>query len=387
VATRTTWGVNAFGNAMGESLASQSQRQGEGPWSSKDHVNGTDLESDQATSRRVLAEAMARPGLSESDYWSGRGRTVADQYVETYGGETVDVSGRGMAGRGDVPGEVQTNTLRGPDYRKRINFDGTTQEYYVLPTVEVTAKRSAPISGGQSLRTLGDLAASPALTVSSIDPIDLSSVSNSLASLPSSAPTWQEGLQAQNDAGVIAGSYGKFGAAADAARAGNWDQAWFHLNYAASDQARAAVYARVNPSPDPRFALIDAARNGPMGAMTALAYRNASPQEQIYASQAATHIDTLIAPGRQRASVSGLAEWPAIAQRSKRRQQSSHKRCFCSRFYASLRSTRSSPRPTSCSLSRHSVPVHEARCSGAGCTRVGWAAPLLLSCFDLASRN
>ena len=38
--------ADAFGNALGESIVAQSQTQGQGPWSSADYRNGSDIESD-----------------------------------------------------------------------------------------------------------------------------------------------------------------------------------------------------------------------------------------------------------------------------------------------------------------------------------------------------
>ncbi len=100
-------------------------------------------------------------------------------------------------------------------------------------------------------------------------------------------------LQAQNDAQNIEGNYNKFSAMADAVSSGNWSQAWFHFNYAPSGAARQAVYDRVFPPPDTRFARVDAARGGVFGAVAVLATQNASARDQYYAAQAGTHLDAL----------------------------------------------------------------------------------------------
>jgi hypothetical protein len=78
-------------------------------------------------------------------------------------------------------------------------------------------------------------------------------------------------LQVQNDAQVAAGIYNKFGAAWDSALGGNWSQAWFHLNYTPSTTARQAVYDRVFPQPDSRFARIDAIRSSGIAGVAVVA--------------------------------------------------------------------------------------------------------------------
>lgn len=72
--------VDAFGNALGDSLAESMKpaTQGVGPWSDKDYRNGADIESDQATAQREAMYGLAGMGarLGESrrslgDVWAG----------------------------------------------------------------------------------------------------------------------------------------------------------------------------------------------------------------------------------------------------------------------------------------------------------------------------
>ncbi|HEY9105272.1 MAG TPA: hypothetical protein VIN58_01250, partial [Roseateles sp.] len=138
--------ADAFGNAVGESLASQS----------------ADVPvSTNADNRTLLnaAERAADPDRYTS--WKGQFPDLSQFYGQPWSGDNVvpsvdrsqdiqlaaakgyDGIGLGKAMPGDEPGTVQFNTLRGPQYRKRINDDGTTQEYYVLDPVVVTGKSKA----------------------------------------------------------------------------------------------------------------------------------------------------------------------------------------------------------------------------------------------------
>lgn len=78
--------------------------------------------------------------------WSGDNVAPSvdrSQDIQLAAAKGYDGIGLGKAMPGDEPGTVQFNTLRGPQYRKRINDDGTTQEYYVLDPVVVTGKSKA----------------------------------------------------------------------------------------------------------------------------------------------------------------------------------------------------------------------------------------------------
>lgn len=192
-----------------------------------------------------------------------------------------DGIGLGQAMPGDEPGTVQFNTLRGSEYRKRINFDGTTQEYYVLDPVEVTGKSLRSLSASAAPRVL----TMPAMdsSVSFLQAADLAPLSGGVTLQDfAPLPTLAMSLQAGNDAKAIAGTLNIYGEAWDAARQGSWSQAWAHLNYEPSDAARAAVYARVFPQASPNLTRIDTMAASPWGATASLIGRafGASQQRQ-----------------------------------------------------------------------------------------------------------
>jgi hypothetical protein len=126
--------------------------------------------------------------------------------------------------------------------------------------------------------------------------IVLSGMASGLPSVGGDAvtgPGLTPSLQAANDAKAVAGTLNIFGEAWDSVLQGNWSQAWAHLNYQPSDAARAAVYARVFPQPNPALARIDAAAGGPIGAASVLLTQNSSARDQYYAAQVGMHADAL----------------------------------------------------------------------------------------------
>lgn len=202
------------------------------------------------------------------------------QDIQLAAAKGYDGIGVGRATLGDEPGTVQFNTLRGPEYRKRINEDGTTQEYYVLDRVEVTGKSI----GASSVSA----AASRVLTLSAMD----SSVSflqaADLAPL-SGGVTMQEILslptlsfQEVNDQRVVAGTYDRFHEIGNAWSAGQYGDVWRHLNFEASDAGKAAVNARLFPQASPNLTRIDTMAASPWGATASLIGRafGASQQRQ-----------------------------------------------------------------------------------------------------------
>ena len=253
--------ASTLGNAIGESLASQS-----GP--------------DQGANNRTLLNAAERaadpdrytswkeqfPDLSQfyGQPWSGDNVAPAvdrSQDIQLAAAKGYDGIGLGKAMPGDEPGTVQFNTLRGPQYRKAINFDGTTQEYYVLDPVEVT---------GKSVGTLAREAA-PVVRVLS-EPISLAPITLqsplSLGLAPDvSLPTTSMAIQELNDIRAIEGTLNTTSEAVAAAWNGDWAAARAHWNYEPSEAARAAVYSRVFPQGSPELARIDTMVSSPVGAI------------------------------------------------------------------------------------------------------------------------
>ena len=82
-------------------------------------------------------------------------------------------------------------------------------------------------------------------------------------------------FQAVNDQKVIAGTYNKFGEALGSAWNGNWSQAWSHLNYAPSDEARAAVYDRLFPKLSKDAQRLELMLQSPIGTTASLGVRAA----------------------------------------------------------------------------------------------------------------
>ncbi len=264
---------------------------------------------DQGANNRTLlnaAERAADPDRYTS--WKGQFPDLSQFYGQPWAGDAVaqavdrsqdiqlaaakgyDGIGLGKATTGDEPGTVQFNTLRGAGYRKRINFDGTTQEYYVLDPVEVT---------GQSLRSMSASAAPRVLTMPAMDSsvsflqaADLAPLSGGvtmqdLAPLPTMAMT----VQSSNDAKAIAGTLNIFGEALGAAWQGNWEQAWAHLNYEPSEAVRAAVNARMFPGATLLEQRVDAARGGVTGAAFVLMTQGRDAHTQMHAAQVGSLID------------------------------------------------------------------------------------------------
>jgi hypothetical protein len=87
-------------------------------------------------------------------------------------------------------------------------------------------------------------------------------------------------FQEANDAQVTAGTYDRFRAIGAALSAGQYGNAWRHVTFEASGQARAVNNARLFPQPSPEMQRLDRMVASPIGTITSLAVRGFSGSQR-----------------------------------------------------------------------------------------------------------
>jgi len=93
--------VDAFGNALGQGLVDSMQpTQGEGPWSSADYRNGSDIESDNAYYDRMTQQALQRGGQGLSDSATNAEVMAYRMREAGFDGDMVPTGGATPAGPG-----------------------------------------------------------------------------------------------------------------------------------------------------------------------------------------------------------------------------------------------------------------------------------------------
>lgn len=87
--------ANTFGNALGQSIVEASW--GDTAWdrmTAEEKFRRLEIEAMNEEARIANVLATSRPAMSEEDYWNAPAKTIANQYADTYGGQTIHVSDR-----------------------------------------------------------------------------------------------------------------------------------------------------------------------------------------------------------------------------------------------------------------------------------------------------
>ncbi|MGM9481545.1 hypothetical protein ACS5PN_10175 [Roseateles sp. NT4] len=217
--------------------------------------------ADNATNAELMAYQLQRAGFG------GEVQDVASQVVLP-GLSYPDGSGWGRAAPWEKAGARNWTTWGQREYITEGGLKFTTN---VLPAVEITGKSVATLAL-DAAPVVRELAAPISLTrIELAAPFTLGFGFAPDSSLPDALPTVAMAVQELNDAKAIEGTLNTTSEAVAAAWRGDLALARAHWNYEPSPEARAAIYERINPSPDPRFARIDSIRNSGLAGIVSLA--------------------------------------------------------------------------------------------------------------------
>jgi hypothetical protein len=237
--------------------------QGEGPWSSADYRNGSDVESDNAYYGRVMQQALrdAGPGLSESasrEEFSAYARREAgfsdDDFVQT-------------ATRLDGSNADRLIIHGGPENPARDSAEAI-QLMLERKAMRLNASSGSGTGSGTAFGVMSSSAVS-ALDVSSAQPLEVLSTipGMDVAEVASLGPVE---FQQANDELVATGTYDRFSAMGSAWSDGRYGDFLGHLAFDASDAAKTAAAARSYQPPSLAAQRLDRMLFSPIGTIASL---------------------------------------------------------------------------------------------------------------------